>query len=67
MGRHRTPHTTPFTALIAKQVCSPAVAQTLGSGQVFLTAERSDCHKRSQAKHPQRGGGHSHDNRRRRI
>jgi hypothetical protein len=28
MGR-RTPHTTPFTALIAKQVCSPAVAQTL--------------------------------------
>jgi len=28
MGR-RTPHTAPFTALIAKQVCSPAVAQQL--------------------------------------
>ena len=29
MGRRRTPHTAPFTAAIAKQVCSPAVAQTL--------------------------------------
>jgi len=28
MGR-RTPHTAPLTALIAKQVCSPAVAQQL--------------------------------------
>ena len=27
--RRRTPHSTSFTAMIAKQVCSPAVAQTL--------------------------------------
>jgi hypothetical protein len=35
----------------------------LGSGQVFLTGLGSDCHKRCQAQHPQRGGGHPHDNR----
>ena len=36
---------------------------SLGSGQVFLTVLGSDCHKRCQAQHPQRGGGHPHDNR----
>jgi hypothetical protein len=40
---------------------------TLGSGQVFLTVEGSDCHKRCQAKHPQERGGHDHDNRNGRI
>jgi len=39
----------------------------LGSGQVFLTVEGSDCHKRCQAKHPQHGGGHIYDNRSGRI
>jgi len=39
------------------------VGEALGSGQVFLTGLGSDCHKRCQAQHPQRGGGHPHDNR----
>jgi hypothetical protein len=42
-------------------------APPLGSGQVFLTVEGSDCHKRCQAKHPQHGGGHIYDNRSGRI
>ena len=40
-----------------------AAVTSLGSGQVFLTGLGSDCHKRCQAQHPQRGGGHPHDNR----
>jgi len=39
----------------------------LGSGQVFLTALGSGCHKVFQAKHPQCGGGNTHDNRSGRI